>query len=378
MRIALTDFHNDWGGQPLQVLLLARTLSENSHDVYVMAPEHSELAVRCAQAGISVYDKCTFRRGFRPLTWFRDLHFFCRFVKTNGIQVVHCHGSQDTWLASLARLITRMRYAIVRTKHNSYPVSTHFFNRWVYGKAIDRLITVAGPIRDYFIQNDLVSPDRVQVIHAGLDDKFISDVPTDASVSVRREFNLDKDALVIGLVGRLAKDKGQDVLFRALPEIRKQIPAVHALLIGTGGDYGRQNALCAEMGLETCVTFTLFREDIARLTAACNVCILAATDCDASSTVLKEAMALGVPVVGTDVGGTREILDDGRCGSIIPPDDPSALARAIVETLVPDDKQAIASQVESARTRVESEYSMAAVAAATLRVYEEAKAARSQ
>lgn len=372
MRITITDFHNDWGGQALQVLLLGQALAGVGHAVTLAVPPESELARRGTEAGLSVDTACTFRRGFRPLTWWRDLRALAAGLRRRETEVVHCHGSQDTWLALAARHLLGCRVALVRTKHNSYPVQPHLFNRWLYRRGVDRLITVAGSIEQDLLATGLVNPERVRTIHAGLDEAFGQDLPDDVRASVREELGLGPDARLVGLVGRLAPDKGQEVLMRALPAIREAVPECHALLVGTGGDYDRQLALRDELGLSRQVHFTLFRTDVARLTAACDVCVLAATDCDASSTVLKEAMSLGVPVVGTDVGGTGEILADGACGAVIPPADADALAAAVVSTLQPEDEAALREQVERARSRVEQEYAMSAVAAATVRVYQEA------
>ncbi|MBN2714198.1 MAG: glycosyltransferase family 4 protein, partial [Planctomycetes bacterium] len=168
------------------------------------------------------------------------------------------------------------------------------------------------------------------------------------------------------------RDKGQEVLLHAFAEIRAAVPDCHAILVGTGGEYHRQLDIRKELGLDECVHYTLFREDIARLTSSFSVALLAATACDASSTVLKEAMKLGVPVVGTDVGGTSEILAGGKCGIIVNPDDPSALAKAIIETIRPAEAGVVAGRVAAAKERVDSLYTMSAVAKATEGVYRQA------
>lgn len=370
MNIGIANFHKGWGGQPLQALLLGQALKAAGHTVVMLAPPESDLAGRSREAGLTVFEGCTFRRGFRPLQNWSDYKAFCRCISEHNLELIHCHGSQDTWLAAGARVVGGLPIRLVRTKHNSYPVRPHWFNRRLFGRWVDRLITVAESIRQDVIATGVVSAERVETIHAGLADDFGNNVPPDARKSVREEFGLSPDTPLLILVGRLAPDKGQEVLLRAMQTILKTVPDCHALLIGTGGDYDRQLALAKDLGVAEHVHFTLFRNDIARLTAAGSVAMLAATACDASSTVLKEAMRLGVPVVGTDVGGTKEILDNGRCGTVIPTDNPVALAEAVLSILQNEDPEALAGRVEAAQARVEEEYIMSSVARKTLRVYE--------
>jgi len=83
--------------------------------------------------------------------------------------------------------------------------------------------------------------------------------------------------------------------------------------------------------------------------------LVQSSDYEGTPTVLVEAMALRIPVVATDVGGTSELLQDGIHGLLVPPRDPVALANAIEKTL--DDRDATARQVAAARTRVEGELS---------------------
>jgi glycosyltransferase involved in cell wall biosynthesis len=372
VRVLLTNFHRGWGGQAQQVLLLAGALRAAGHGVLVAAPPGSVLAERAAGAQIDAVTACRFPRGFRPARLARDVAALRRIVHRHGTQLVHAHGSQDGWLAAATRILCRECYALVRTKHNSYPVRPHAANRLLYGRWTDRTIAVAEPIREAILRLPGIRPERVVTIHAGIPDDFGRDVPPDARASVRAEFGLSEDAPLVGLVGRLAPDKGQEILLRALPAIRKRIPDAHALLVGTGGDYDRQQTLRDGLGLRDAATFTLFREDVARLTAACDVAVLAATACDASSTVLKEAMALGVPVVGSDVGGTREILEGGRAGRLVPPGDPDALADALADTLGARGTAALAEPVARARERARAEYAMSAVLARTLAVYRDA------
>ena len=126
-------------------------------------------------------------------------------------------------------------------------------------------------------------------------------------------------------------------------------------------------ALAASLGLSESVRFLGFRNDLPELTAALDVSVLASVDCDASPAVVKEAMYLRRPVVVTDIGGLREMVEDGVTGLIVPPRDPGALARAILRVL--SDEEGARAMGARGREVVRTRYSVSALADAYERAY---------
>ncbi len=365
MHILYTNFHRDWGGQAQQVLLLARAMAARGHGVTVFSPRESALAERAAEEGLAVDASCRFLRGLRPASLAHDARALCRAAVQDEAQVLHAHGSQDNWTAALALMGRRARTALVRTKHNTYPVRRHAANRWLYNRANAHVIAVAGPIRDELVAGGFVSEDRVSVIHAGLDDAFAQRPRSDPQ-AVRTELGIPAEAPLVGLVARLAPDKGQDTLLHAAGRVRAVVPGARFLLVGTGGDWDRIRALIHSMDLENAVIWAGFRTDVASVLGALDVSVLAARDCDASSTVVKESMVLGVPVVASDIGGTAEILEHGACGRLVTPGDAQSLAQGIIDTLT--DPETTARRTQRARGAVTA-YLAGTIAERTESVY---------
>ncbi len=375
MRIALTDFHLRWGGQAEQVFLLARGLHQRGHDVRVFAPPTSDLVQRSAAAGVPADTSCRFPRGFRPLKLLGDLRSLRAALAQQRTEVVHCHGSQDTWLAAVARRLHGLPFALVRTKHNRNPIRPHTANRWLYGHALDRLIAIAEPIRRQAVEQGGVPAGRTAVVHPALPEEFGQGIPPDPGAAVRTELDIPADAPLIGQVGRLDPVKGQEDLLRALERIRESFPGAYAVFVGTGGDYDRLQGVRDALGLGDCVRFTLFREDVARLTSAFSVAVCASRQ-EGWGLSVMEAMALGVPVVATKSGGPAEILDHGALGALVPPRDPPALADAVCAVLRARGTSALDERLARARNRVREAFSLPAAVARTERIYEEALAAR--
>ena len=137
--------------------------------------------------------------------------------------------------------------------------------------------------------------------------------------------------------------------------------------MGTGSRERDLKDLATSLGVAPAVRFLGFRDDVPEVTAALNVSVLPSIDCDASSAVLKEALACGVPAVATSIGGAAEILEDGVTGLIVPPRDPPRLATAVL-TLLDDPEKARAMGRRGSR-EVATRFSPERLADETLAVY---------
>lgn len=180
---------------------------------------------------------------------------------------------------------------------------------------------------------------RVEVIYPGVEVASDAPDPAWARLSVRREFGLAPDSVLIACVSRLQPGKGQIVLLRAASEMLWRFPQVKILLVG-GEMFGmnpgyerRLKRLTRELGIEDRVVFTGFRQDIARLLAAIDIFVHPATAPESFGLSVVEAMAAGKPVIVTDVGGPRETVVDGQTGLIVPPHDERRLREAMITLL---------------------------------------------
>ncbi len=360
LRVVLANFHMGWGGQAAYVLNLARGLAAEGHAVAVASPPGSELEGRTREAGVNAFSGCRFRRGFRPLSFWKDVRALGRFCREFKAQIVHTHGSQDCWRAALAALPAGCRH--VRTKHNSYPVANHFANRWLYRRGIDRLVAVAAALKP--LVGKILPPEAIDVLHAPVADRFF-DPP--GGEAFREEMKIGAEVPLIGVVARLVPDKGQADVLRALVEVREKCPGAVAVFAGDGSEYHRLIEMSKELGVAEAARFLGPRSDVLEITAALDAAVLASTDCDASSTVIKEALAAGCPVVATEIGGIREIVEDGVTGRIVPPGEPETLAAAIVATLV--DRRVALASASRGREVMRERFSESAFVCGQLAIY---------
>jgi len=165
--------------------------------------------------------------------------------------------------------------------------------------------------------------DDVRCIYNGID----LNLPTPHPPSSRSAHTSDRFALAFA--GRLVFGKGADYLLRALAECRTSVP-MHLTLAGDGPEGPRLESLAREFGLSDAVTFAGLAHEMPRFWQACDVAVVPSAEfVEACPMVPLEAMAAGKPVVATENGGLPELVVDGVTGTVVPPGDPSALARAI-------------------------------------------------
>ena len=363
--IAQANFHQLWGGQAEVVLSLAQSLTARGHRAIVVAPAESQLAVRAAEAKLETFTGCRFARGFRPHAFFGDWARLHGFLKRNGVQILHCHGSQDHWLGAFATLGLSHPPRIVRTRHNIYPVRNHCFNRWLFRDKTSQVITIFNGQGRFFTDSGLLQPDRLFTLHSPLPQEFVD--ARDVAPVLRAELRLPADAPVVGFVGAFHPDKAPMDFVSAAEQLARENPKIQFCMAGFGPLLEPVRERIAAAGLSSRIHLLGFRKDIANVIASFDLVALTSVTREASSTVLKQAGSLSKPVVATDVGGTREVVEDGVTGIVIPPGNVPALTQAIRSLL--NDPARAAAMGKAGRERVVTQFAAHAIAAKTEELY---------
>ena len=334
LNVLQTDFHQSWSGQTARVLYLSRELARRGHAVTIATRAGSVLGQRARQAGLKVFDRVLFKKPGDLIALSHDIRTLGKLLRGENFDLVHVHGSQDTWAVALALKAYSLKQPVLMTRHNSKPVGFHAFNRWLYRSAIRRVVAVsAGTAEKYrqFFDANILRREDVVVIHSCIDvERFGRALHPE---KIRAELGASAEDPIIGLVGRIDRDKGHLVLLDAMPQVLQAFPGALFVFVGKGGRMQRIVAeAVAERGLQRSVKLLGFREDVPDLTAAMDVSVLPALGTDSSPAVLKEAFFLGKPVVASRIGGIPEIVTEAA-GILVAPGDAQSLAGAIVSVL---------------------------------------------
>jgi len=262
-----------------------------------------------------------------PAIW--NMAKLVSYVRKHGIQVVHTSDRPRDALASaiLAR-ITGVKCII--HVHVTYGDWMNRMLRWSMGRA-DALIGVSDFVARSLIDGGGYSAKKTRSVLNAIDlDRWNVEIDP---VPVRRELGIDADTPLLICVARIFPAKGQELLVRALAELRTEFPNIKALIVGEdyppGTHYSQElKTLAEKLGISDAVIFTGLRKDIPRLIAAADLLVMPSYE-EPFGLVYAEAMAMKRPVVAFEDGGTPEVVDHGKSGLLSPAGDVSALSRNI-------------------------------------------------
>jgi L-malate glycosyltransferase len=256
-----------------------------------------------------------------------------RFFKAHDVDVVHTHRYKDSVLGTIAAKLAGVPH-VVRTVHGLREPMTGWARlRFALYEALDRFTLLC--FADLVIAVSLrmadtlraagYRPTTVTHIHNGVDLTAMS--PTRPRHGVRRELGIDSETLVIGAAGRLSAVKGHVHLLRAARLAIERRGHTKVLIVGGGPLDGALRDEAARLGIADACVFLGARSDVHDLIAAMDIFVLPSLD-EGIPMALLEAMALGVPVVATAVGGVPEVVEDRVTGMLVVPRDEQALADA--------------------------------------------------
>jgi glycosyltransferase involved in cell wall biosynthesis len=322
LTILHTEASTGWGGQEIRILDESAGLRARGHDVQLSAPEDAPIFAAAAKQNIPAHPVPLNRR--RP----SSVAAFARLVHKLRPDVVVTHSSADSWIAALATRLPGSRAAIVRTRHLSTPVSGGVLNRWLYGHVPAYVVTTGQVIRTHLIEQLGLSPERVVSVPTGAD---ISRFQPGGRAAARAQLGLPSDAPIVGIVATLRSWKGHRFLISALEDPR--LAGVHLAVVGTGPQDSRLRRQAAESSAADRIIFAGQQRDVAPWMQALDVFALPSTGNEGVPQALMQAMAVGLPVVSTPVGAIPELVEDGRTGLVVPPENVDALASALARVL---------------------------------------------
>jgi len=308
--------------------------------------------------------------------WFRARAKVGELIEKHGIDVVHTHDPHSNVLVGVGR--RRWPCACVASAYGwwnrTFPLRSHAYiwlERNVALPRFDRVITVSDHMQRRVLQGP-TSPSRVRVIHTGLDVSAMKSGPAriEARAAVRAELRIPMDAVVVGTVGRVYIEKGHSYLLQAIERLLPSYPSARALIVGEGPLRPRLEQEAKRLGIANNVTFLGYYDDLPAVLAAMDVFTLPSVLEEGFPTAVLEAQAAGLPIVASDVGGTRETIKEGSTGLLVPPKDPAAVSDALAKLIGDDGTRARMGQV--ARRWIEGSFSVQAMIDQVCTTYQQA------
>lgn len=327
-----------------------------------------EIESKARQLGVDLTIIPELVREISPVNDLGALYKVYRLIKRGKYDIVHTHSSKA---GIIGRVATRMAGVknIVHTPHGSIfdqganipgvsgmlllkllllveRMASHLTNRIV--------ALTAAEARGY-IKLGMGNNSKFTIIHSGIDLSRFTGGEIDVAAK-RKELGIPADCIAIITVARLTSEKGHVHLVEAAKETVTQFGGrLKFIFVGDGSLRKALEKKACELGLDETILFLGLRDDVPELLAISDLFVLSSLY-EAQGRVIVEAMAAGLPVIATRVGGVPDVVIDGETGLLVPAADPQALASAIINVLA--DREKAKQMGQAGRRRVDPEFSV--------------------
>lgn len=350
LNILIVSSTKAFGGMENQTVNLVRALSARGHSVVLGAPAGSLVYEKARQSGVQVED-ISFANAGDLLAVFK----MAKAVRRHKTDFIVATMGKEYWPVALGakkilgRKVIFMRHMADRLKGHT---------AWLVRHVVDKVVAVSGFVRQGLMEAG-IPPEKISVVYNGIDtDRFF--LTGQERQKARAEFHFSPEDVVVGSAGALNEGKGLFVLLKAAGKLKKTRPGMNVKLLMVGEGPGREELQAEAARLGVTAVFPGRRLDMQRMYGAMDIFTFPSVCRETFGMVVIEAMAAGLPVVASRVGGVPEVVKDGENGLLVPPGDPQALALAI--TRLVQDTGLSERLAQNGRKTVEGSFSSGAMA----------------
>ncbi|MCR4318158.1 MAG: glycosyltransferase family 4 protein [Planctomycetes bacterium] len=373
------------GAQQLIVETLRRIDRSRFEPVLAFGPEtgsEGSLEGIAKDLGIKLVTIENLVRSPHPLKDLRAVAELRKLIRDFSPDIIHTHTSKAGLIGSVAGSIEKVR-TIVYTPHGHIfgkdaqidEVSDQSFAKrsafYVLRRLAEHLSHKVVALNRLDLEEQvalrLAPRSKYTVIPNGVDCRKFSPMTRERRSEVRASLSIPENEFVIIIVGRLAGEKGHRDLFEAMKQLSASGIEFTLLVVGDGYLREQLQLAAKELGIEGRVKFLLLRTDVADLLGASDLAV-APSLYESYGMVIAEAMACGLPVIGSRVGGIPELIDDRVTGYLVDSRSPAQIADAIRNVMKSDDH--FRSMGAKGRERVVSHFSIEKMVDMTTRLYE--------
>ena len=328
------------GGIERHSIRLAEQLRDRDHAIAYCCGPNTFLEQTCGVCGIPSHAIVS-RNSGDPAAIVR----LASIIRRERADIVHVHSRRDYLPAQLAMALVRgaarpgRKPHLLLHSHLDKPLGEPpALSGWFCQKTASRVIAVSAAVQQRLMQAHNLPDSFVPIIHNGIDLNAFT-TPNTLMHGLRRagarlSWRIESKAMVIGMVGRLYA-KGQEIMVAALPALLRRHPSLHLVLVGPEGEAGdkqRLKGLIAEAGVSEKVTIAGRRDNIPELLPAFDL-LVHLPESESFGLAIVEAMASGLPVVASNIGGCAEVVRHDQTGYLIPHGDSAALSEAVTRLI---------------------------------------------
>ncbi len=354
------------GGVPTRAPIVLGIDRDKFKTICIYLKKSSDAENYFQQQGLNCYyiSRQKFFRIFNIMAIWRLVKIF----KQEKVDILHCHRHQATTYGIIAAKLAGVRvvFAHVHGLNRSKAPRRQFINSLLLRK-VTRIFTVGEAVKkDVLAMNPSLKPEAIISIGNSIDSKRFMDIQM-TKYEAKKRFGLDPDSIVFGTVGRFAPTKGYSYLIDAFVNVKKQVPRAKLVFVGDGRCEDEIKAQVKKCGIENSVHFLGRRKDVPEILRAFDVFVMPSI-AEGIPRALLEAMAAGIPCIGTNAGGIPETLGDNEFGAVVPAADSGKFAETM--SLLAKDSQQRQMLADKAKQKVIEEHDHHAIIKKMENVYD--------
>ena len=278
-----------------------------------------------------------------------------RIIDSESIDILHTTLQIALFYGSLGRLMARKKPRHVTAIHTTINrnLKCELFDRLLYVplmRRCDRIITVCDKQREHWSRKYPYLAVKIVAIHNGIDlERFRDDISKEEKARIKATLGTREGELLVAMVAGFRPEKGHEYALRALKMTLDRGRKARLVLIGDGEERSFLERLARDLGIGERVAWLGFRQDPKPYLGVVDLVVMS-SPVETFSIAILEALAMGKPVIATDMGGTSEMVRDGINGFLVKPRDPGSMADKIVSLI--DDQEALRRLSSQARESV--------------------------
>ncbi len=346
-RIAIICSVGGWGGQEQNTVRTVAWLRDAGVEITIIAASASRLTTAAREQGLPVI---TFDHQRKHLVW-SDARRLRDLLRQHRITTLIIGHTRHLYISVWATRWGLPRVRLIFWQHVQITMSRRDpYHGWFY-RHLDTFIAPLDYLRRQALERTTLRTEQIVQIPQVIDTAPLLG-STMSKQAARDVLNLPQDVVLVGTIGRIDRAKGQEYLVRAIAELHRRGRHVEAVVIGENSreDYQTElTTLMSTLGIRAAVHLRDFTSNIEAAFRALDVFAMTSLS-EPIGMVTLEAMAMGIPVIGTNSGGTPELVDHGRVGRLVTPAHPEELADAIAACI--DHPQLTQQMVREARAWV--------------------------
>ena len=339
----------DKGGSAENTFLTVKGLDKEKYDVTLMSgpveDASQERRTQVEEYGIRYIHLPVLVRNIHMVYDLIALFKIYRFLAKEKFDVVHTHTSKAGLLGRFAAKLAGTPL-VVHTPHGHIfygyfrRLKTKMFIRLekIASRMTNKIVALTDREKSDYITHKIVREGKCIVIHSGIELDRYRELTIEEKNKLKKEIGIPEDAMVVGTAGRLISVKGPEFMIKASQHISLESPETYLVFAGDGPLKEDLQTLAKETGTDKNIIFLGWRDDVPRILSVFDIFLLPSLN-EGMGRVLAEAMALGKPIVASNVGGIPDLVIHGKNGYLVPPQNPEELAKYTQLLLEDKDKR---------------------------------------